>query len=222
MFIGCLAPGAPLCCGLHQPTLRRNRLTAIRAVAVDPVLDPMQSGFHLGHFVDVALLLRTAKVRGQALRHLVLAIRHLIRGGTGRLSLNLLGGLNLRAQFQPAVGQQIAYFCQSDFVWRDPRSVSSIFLSSQQEATPQADCPTLHLCRDRGELPHSVCRRIAVARHSKFLAETYIPPYHRRVSKSRDRSQGAALDKVSDPEELSRHHALLLLRLPQWVAWQCH
>ena len=37
-----------------------------RAVAVDPFLDPMQGGFHLGHLVDVALLLQTAKVREQA------------------------------------------------------------------------------------------------------------------------------------------------------------
>ena len=86
----------------------------------------MQSGFHLGQLVDLALHLHTAKVRGQALRHLVLAVRHLIRGGTGHLSLNLLGGLNLRAQFQPAVGQQIAYFRQSDFVWRDLWSAGSI------------------------------------------------------------------------------------------------
>ena len=32
--------------------------------------------------------------------------------GAGRLSLILLGGLNLRAQFQPAAGLQIAYVHQ--------------------------------------------------------------------------------------------------------------
>lgn len=74
MFTGCLAPGAQHCCGSHQPTLRRDRLTAIGTVAADPALDPMQGGFHWGHLVDVALRLRTAKVREQARRRLVLAV----------------------------------------------------------------------------------------------------------------------------------------------------
>ena len=79
MFEGGLARRAPLRRGLHLQTLQGDRLAAIRTVAVAPGIETLQSRFHLGHFVEIALLLHAAKVRQQALRRLVLAVRHLMR-----------------------------------------------------------------------------------------------------------------------------------------------
>lgn len=108
MFASRLAGSAALRRGLHQQALQGNRFTAIRAVAVDPGVEPMQGGFHLGHLVDIALLLRPIEVRTQPLRGLVLTVCHLVRRSVGRLSLSLLGRVNLGAQFVQTVCQQIA------------------------------------------------------------------------------------------------------------------
>ena len=89
---------AALRCGLNPQTLRGDRFTAIRAVAVGPAVEPLQAGFQLGHLVEVALFKRATKVREQPLRLLILKVCHLMRGGGGWLLLSLLGGVDLGAE----------------------------------------------------------------------------------------------------------------------------
>ena len=110
MFARRLARCVTLGRGLHPQTLRGDRFTAIRAVAVGPAVEPLQGGFQLGHLVEVALFKRATKVREQPLRRLILKVCHLMRGGGGRLFLSLLGGVDLGADsyrdaaFAPIVG----------------------------------------------------------------------------------------------------------------------
>lgn len=79
MFAGGLARRTAQRRGLHPQTLQGNRLAAIRAVAVGRAIQTLQGGFHLGHLVEVALLLNAGKIQQLPLRGLVLAIRHFTR-----------------------------------------------------------------------------------------------------------------------------------------------
>jgi len=65
--------------GLHQQTLQRDRLAAIRTVAVDAAVEPMQGRFDLRHLVGVAHRLRI-----------------------------VLGGASLGDQIVQPIGQQIS------------------------------------------------------------------------------------------------------------------
>ena len=79
MFAGGLARRTAQGRWLYPQPLCGNRLTAIPAIAVSPAIQTLQGRFHLGHFVDVALLLCAAKFRQLPLRRVVLAIRHFMR-----------------------------------------------------------------------------------------------------------------------------------------------
>ena len=79
MFKGVLARRAPLRRRLHPQTLQGNWLAAIRTVAEVPCIETLQSGFHLDHLVEVALLLRATQVRELLPCRLVLSVRHLMR-----------------------------------------------------------------------------------------------------------------------------------------------
>ena len=68
----------------------------------------MQGTFNLSHFVDVALLLRTVKIRKQTPRSLVLAVRDFSCSDLGRLALSLLVSVKTGAQIQPTIGQKIS------------------------------------------------------------------------------------------------------------------
>ena len=97
---------------LHPQTLHSNRVAAILAIAEGFVIQTLQGGLHLRHFVDVALLLHATKIEHLPLRRVVLAVRYFVSRVTGQLALSLHGGIDLGSQFPQAVVERIAHLRQ--------------------------------------------------------------------------------------------------------------